>query len=575
MKQFPGELQTIRFGAFELDLGAGELRKQGVRVRLQEQPFRILQMLVDSPGRLVTREALRAALWPSNSYVDFDQGLNRSINKLRETLGDSAENPIFIETLAKRGYRFIGALGTEARQIRSLLVLPLENLSRDPEQEYFADGLTEALITYLAKVSALRVISRTTAMVYKGVRKPLPEIARELNVEGIVEGTVARSEGRVRISAQLVHAPSDTHLWAEIYDRDLRDIMALQTEVATAIAREVQVKLTPHERLQLANPRRVEPEVYEAYLKGRYHWNKRTLAGMSKGAEYFQQAIDKDARYGAAYAGLADSAARLGWWGYVSPHEGCARAVAVARKGLIIDDTLAEAHAALCFALLHHDYAFRIAEEEGRRAVALDPNSALAAQALSCCLITTARFEEGINEAIRAAQLEPLSPILQWTAGGLLYHARQYDRALAYCRKSLELVPNFPAAIIAMAWILVKTSSTDEGIIQLEAAVQETGGNCNFLGTLGYCYAQRRKPEEARKILSRLDEAAKQRYIPTLWPAVIHGSLGDMDEAFRLLETAHREHVPWIAYIKVAPFCDALRTDSRFGALLQRMNFPT
>jgi TolB-like protein/Flp pilus assembly protein TadD len=574
MKSVAGDSRTIRFGAFELDGHAGELRKQGLKIRLQEQPLRVLQMLVANPGQLVSREELRTALWPSNSYIDFDQGLNRAINKLREALGDSAENPRFIETLARRGYRFFGDTCSEQRLIRSLLVLPLENLSRDPEQEYFADGLTEALITCLAKISALRVVSRTTAMVYKGVRKPLPEIARELNVEGIVEGTVMRAEGRARISAQLVHAPSDTHLWADIYDRDLRDVMALQMEVATAIVREVQVKLTPHEQSQLANPRPVEPEVYEIYLKGRYHWNKRTLVGMSKGAEYFQQAIHKDPLYAAAYAGLADSAARLGWWGYVSPQEGCARAIAVARKGLAIDDTLAEAHAALCFGLLHHDYAFRSAEEEGRRAVALDPKSAFAAQALGCCLITTARFEEGVYEAIRAAQLEPLSPILQWTAGSFHYHARQYDRALAYCHKCLELVPDFPAAKMTMAWIFAKTSSTDEVITELEAAVRETGGNHNFLGTLGYYHAVRRRPEEARKILSQLEEAAKQRYIPTLWPAVIHGSLGDMDEAFRLLEMAHREHVPWIAYIKVVPFCDDLRTDLRFDALLQRMNFP-
>jgi TolB-like protein/Flp pilus assembly protein TadD len=574
MQQVSSGSRIFRFSTFELDGQAGELRKQGVKIKLQEQPLRILEMLLAHPGQLVTREELRSRLWPSNSFVDFDQGLNKAINKLREALGDSAESPRFIETLTKRGYRFLGEIKAKERLIRSLLVLPLENLSRDPEQEYFADGLTEALITCLAKISALRVVSRTTAMVYKGVRKPLPEIARELNVDCIVEGTVMRAEGRARISAQLVHAPSDTHLWADIYDRDLRDVMALQMEVATAIVREVQVKLTPHEQSQLANPRPVEPEVYETYLKGRYHWNKRTLVGMSKGAEYFQQAIDKDPLYAAAYAGLADSVARLGWWGYVSPQEGCARAITVARRGLAIDDTLAEAHAALCFGLLHHDYAFRLAEVEGRRAVALDPKSAFAAQALGCCLITTARFEEGINEAIRAAQLEPLSPILQWTAGGFLYHARQYDRALAYCHKCLELVPDFPAAIIAMAWILVKTGSTDEGITELEAAVRETGGNYNFLGTLGYCYAVRQRPEEARKILSQLEEAAKLRYIPTLWPAVIHGCLGDMDEAFRLLETAHREHVPWIAYIKVAPFCDDLRADPRFDALLQRMNFP-
>jgi TolB-like protein/Flp pilus assembly protein TadD len=574
MQAESGGARVVRFGVFELDTQSGELRRQGVRVKLQEQPFRILEMLLANPGQLVTREEVRRRLWPSNSFVDFDQGLNKAINKLREALGDSAESPRFIETLAKRGYRFLGEIRAEERLIRSLLVLPLENLSRDPEQEYFADGLTEALITYLAKISALRVVSRTTAMVYKGIRKPLPEIAHELNIEGVVEGTVMRAEGRARISAQLVHAPTDTHLWAEIYDRDLRDIMALQMEVATAIVREVQVKLTPHEQSQLADPRPVDPEVYETYLKGRYHWNKRTLVGMSKGAEYFQQAIDKDPLYAAAYAGLADSAARLGWWGYVSPQEGCARAIAVATKGLTIDDTLAEAHAALCFALLHHDYAFQCAEEEGRRAVAFDPKNALAAQALACCLTVTARLDEGVNEALRAAQLEPLSPISQWIVGGLLYHARQYDQALAYCRKCLELDPDFHAAKMLITWILLKTSDTESRVAELEVATRATGGNHNFLGTLGYCYAARQRPEEARKILSQLEEAAKQRYIPTLWPAVIHGSLGEMDTAFRLLQKAHREHVPWIAYIKVAPFCDDLRTDPRFEALLRRMNFP-
>ena len=222
MKNVSSNSQTIRFGAFELDVQAGELRKQDTKIKLQEQPLRILELLLAHPGQLVTREELRSRLWPSNTFVDFDHGLNKAINKLRESLGDSAESPRFIETLARRGYRFLGDLKGESNQIRSLLVLPLENLSRDPEQDYFADGLTEALITNLAKVNALRVVSRTTAMYYKGARKPLPEIARELGVEGIVEGTVMRSEGRVRISAQLVHAPTDTHLWAESYDRDLR-----------------------------------------------------------------------------------------------------------------------------------------------------------------------------------------------------------------------------------------------------------------------------------------------------------------------------------------------------------------
>src|SRR5215467_7049301 len=251
MKSVPGDLRPIRFGAFELDVSAGELRKQGVRVRLQEQPLRLLQMLLANPGQVVSRDELRKALWPRNSYVDFDQGLNRAINKLREALGDSAESPRFIETLARRGYRFLGDLAANATQISSLLVLPLENLSGDPEQEYLADGLTEELTTSLAKIGALRVISRTTAMYYKRARKPLPEIARELGVEGVIEGSLIRAAGHVRVSAQLLHAPTDTHLWADSYDRDMRDILTLLSEVTQAIVREIQVKLTPQEQMQL------------------------------------------------------------------------------------------------------------------------------------------------------------------------------------------------------------------------------------------------------------------------------------------------------------------------------------
>jgi TolB-like protein len=239
-------------------------------VKLQEQPFQILAMLLERPGQVVTREELRNRLWPSDTFVDFDHSLNKAINKLREALGDSADTPYFIETLAKRGYRFLGNLADSSRRIQSLLVLPLENLSRDPEQEYFADGLTEELITRLAKISALRVLSRTTAMHYKGVRKPLPEIARELQIEGVVEGTVLRSGDRVRVSAQLIHAPTDSHLWAESYEHDLRDVLQLQAEVAAAIAKEVEVKVTPQEQARLVRSRRVSPQAYEEYLRGRY-----------------------------------------------------------------------------------------------------------------------------------------------------------------------------------------------------------------------------------------------------------------------------------------------------------------
>src|SRR5438445_5802934 len=264
---------SVRFGAFELDQDAGELRKQGTRMKLQEQPLQMLQVLLQRPGEVVTREELQQKIWPSDTFVDFDHGINNAIKRLREALGDTAETPRYVETLPRRGYRFIGKIECNAPRMRSLAVLPLENLSRDPQQEYFAEGLTEALITTLAKIGELRVVSRTSAMLYKGVRKPLREIARELEVDAIVEGTVLRAGRRVRITAQLIDAPKEMHLWAESYERDLRDVLALQAEVAQAIAREIRVKLTPVDQARFAEVRAVDPDAYEAYLRGRYHWN--------------------------------------------------------------------------------------------------------------------------------------------------------------------------------------------------------------------------------------------------------------------------------------------------------------
>src|SRR5437667_6091555 len=249
----------VRFRQFEMDESTGELRKDGIKIRLQEQPLQILQILLEHPGELVSREALRKRVWPTDTFVDFDHGINNAIKRLREALGDTAETPRYIETLPRKGYRFVQQIQSNEHRVRSLAVLPLENLSRDPEQEYFAEGLTEALITTLAKIGELRVVSRTSAMQYKGVHKSLREIARELDVDAIVEGTVLRAGRRVRITAQLIDAPKETHLWAESYERDLRDLLTLQAEVAQAIAREIRVKLTPVDEARLAKSHPVNP----------------------------------------------------------------------------------------------------------------------------------------------------------------------------------------------------------------------------------------------------------------------------------------------------------------------------
>ena len=347
MQKEASSSQIVRFGTFELDVRAGELRKQGVKIKLQEQPLRILEMLLAHPGQLVTREELRGSLWPSHTLVDFEHGLNKAIAKLREALGDSAESPRFVETIPRRGYRLISTPPKASGRIESLAVRPLEDLSHDPAQEYFADGLTEALITSLGHISALRVTSRITAMTYKGTHKPLPEITRELGVDGVVAGTVLRAKGRVRISAQLISAHDDTLLWAESYERDARHILQLQAEVARAIAAEIQAKLTPREEAQLARARpAVNLEAYEAYLMARHYWGRRTAEGLKKAAEYFRQAIEKDPAYAPAYVGLADVAAGAAFRGLAPPAEAAGKAKILARKSLEIDET-GEAHATL------------------------------------------------------------------------------------------------------------------------------------------------------------------------------------------------------------------------------------
>jgi len=361
-------LLRVRFGQFEMDERTGELCKDGIKVRLQAQPLQILQILLEHPGE--------KRVWPTDTFVDFDHGINNAIKRLREALGDTAETPRFVETLPRRGYRFIANLepakvGT-GPPIKSIAVLPLENLSGDLEQEYFADGMTEALITSLAKISALRVISRTTVMHYKGVRRPLPEIARELGVQVIVEGTVLRSGEKARISVQLIETSSDTHLWVESYERDLRDILRLQSEISRTVAQEIRAKLTPAEQERLTRSRSVSPEAYELYLRGRHYWNMRNAQGFTKGAEYFLKAISVDSNYAAAYAGLADCAGSSGFWGFTSPAEGCGKAKAAAIKSLEIEDT-AEAHTSLGWALIHYDFDFVQAEQHFQRAIELNP----------------------------------------------------------------------------------------------------------------------------------------------------------------------------------------------------------
>jgi TolB-like protein/Flp pilus assembly protein TadD len=566
--------QTIRFGAFEFDLRARELRKQGAKIRLQEQPFQILAMLLEHPGEVVTREALRSRLWPSDTFVDFDHGLNKAINKLREALEDSVETPHLIKTLAKRGYQFLGDLKCSPERIESLLVLPLENLSRDPEQEYFADGLTEALITKLARIGALRVLSRTTAMQYKGVRKPLPEIARELQIEGIVEGTVLRWGGRVRICAQLIHASTDTHLWAESYERDMRNILALQSEVAQAIAREVQVKLTPQERAHFAEMHPVDPEAYEACLKGRYHWNRRRGDEFGKAVRYFQQAIAKDPTYTIAYAGLADSLSILGLWSLVPPDEGCGKAKAMALKALGMDSSLAEAHVSLAWATMFYDYDFLAAERSFERSIELNPRLTQAHQWFGFYLAVMGRYEEAYTELKRAIRLDPCSSIVYWTFGFVYWRARRFDQAIEQHEKALELDPHSAQWHWGLGVACMDNGLHNRAIAALQTADSLSPGVPMIFGYLGAAYAAAGQMEAAQNVLEQLNELSKQRHVTPYIVGRIYAALGQKNEALRWLETAYRERAGWMVLLKTEARIDNLRSDTRFQELLCGMKFP-
>ena len=569
---------VVRFGAYALDQQARELHKDGLRIRLQEQPLQILLLLLHQPGKIITREELRQKIWPSDTFVDFDHGINNAIKRLREALGDTAETPRYIETLPRRGYRFVGSLSEppepSLEKIRSIAVLPLENLSGDPEQEYFADGLTEALITRLAKIGALRVVSRTTVMQYKRVHRSLPEIARELHAEAIVEGTVLRSAERVRISVQLIDARTDSHIWAEGYERNMRDILSLQSEVARAIADQIQVTVTPHEQSQLGRARSLHPDAYEAYLKGRHHWNRRSSDDLKKAIAYFQDAIDKDPSYAAAHTGLADCAGVAGFWSFAEPTAGCGRAKAAAQKSLEIEET-AEAHASLGWAILHYDWDLSAAEREFQRSIELNPRYATARQWYGHCLGCMGRFDEAFQELRCCIQLEPLGLIIGTSFVGISWLGRQWDQGIEQTDKTLDLDPNFVAGLWGRARCYVGKEMADTAIMYAQEAVKlSRGTQLFFIADLGYAYARAGRTGDACRILDELQELSRRRYVDSCLIAQIYVALGEVEEAFTWLERAFQERAAWVPYLAFDPWFDPLRSDKRFDKLLERLKSP-
>ncbi len=463
--------------------------------------------------------------------------------------------------------------GTGRRRIESIAVLPLENLSRDPEQEYFADGMTDALITNLARIGALRVISRTSVMQYKGARKPLPEIARQLNVDAVVEGSVLRSGERVRITAQLIHAPTDKHLWAQAYERSLRDVLSLQAEVAQAIAHEIEIKVTPQERAGLAKARPVDSEAYEAYLKGRYYWNKRTSEAVRTGIEHFEQAIGRDPAYAVAYAGLADSYSVLGSYGFLAPEEVMPKAKAAAQKALEIDETLAEPHTSLAWVIHRYDRDYPAAEREFRRAIQLNPNYATARHWYGLFLAGMGRHAEAMAEMERARQLDPLSLIINTNLGWIQYFDRQYDRAIEQYRRTLEMDPTFSSARWKLREAYERKGMYKEAFAELETNMELWGAK-ELAAEFRRIYKESGYPAVLRRWIHDYEERARQAYVQPYNIAMLYAELEEKDPAFTWLKKACEERSAEVVHVGVEPIFDSLRSDPRFADLLRCLGLP-
>jgi TolB-like protein/DNA-binding winged helix-turn-helix (wHTH) protein/tetratricopeptide (TPR) repeat protein len=634
---------TIRFGVFEADLRSGELRKDGVKVKLEGQPFQVLAVLLTRSGELVTREELRKELWPDETFVDFEQGINAAVKRLRLALEDSADTPTFIETLPRRGYRFIAPVENGVRpslpdidqnqaeptslgvvavsaetqtgqsrlrvtarwrriligiagiaalallvlglnpfgvrdrmlgrprtgEITSIVVLPLTNLTGDPGQDYFVDGMTDGLITELGKISALRVISFTTALTYKNAKKPLPEIARELGVDAVLEGAVARNGDRVRITTRVIHLSQERTLLSEKFERDLREISTLQSEIVLVVADEIKVKLLSQEKAHLARTRQVNPRAYEAYLKGRDLQARRNHDDMVKALAYFQHALEIDPSYAPAYVGIVDcysigGGRQMG----VSIKEADARMKEAAHKVMELDDTTAAAHYAVAI-LKWHAWDFPGAEKEFQRALELDPGDVQARQHYGHYLLSMRRWTDARRELHHALALDPLSPMLTADLGFPGLFSGHPEETVKQCQQALEMQKDYPYAqqILASAyWQLGRRQEALElgwpSPLQRERSrrAKEVYDRAGVNAMLRWLLKDTEQRNPTGEFYSRSAEVAH-------W----YLELGEKEKALTWFEKAYQEHDPWLPMDLAGPLMNPLRSDPRFQDLLRRI----
>jgi TolB-like protein/DNA-binding winged helix-turn-helix (wHTH) protein/Tfp pilus assembly protein PilF len=601
---------SYRFGTFELNAQTGELFNNGQKLQLRDQPLKLLLAMLEQPGELVSRETLVRRLWPDGTFVDFDRGLNKAVLHLRGALGDTAENPQFIETLPRKGYRFVATVTLpqpqvapppppEAKagarpyrwivalvavavvlvavaanlgdsrnwlsnrlhptsQINALAVIPLENLSRDPDQEYFADGMTDELITDLANASSARISSRTSVMRYKGTRKSIRDIGRELDVDAVVEGTVTRAGDRVHITAQLIQVATDMHLWAETYDRDVSEILHLQSEVATDIAHRISTVVRPLDQGQTVNP-----QAYGLYLKGRYYFYRYTADGWQKSIEHFKRALELDPNFAPAYAGMADAYIVAGAYSSIPTREALTRGKAAAKRALELDDKLAGAHYALATAYTWYDWDWANAEKEFQRGLSLNPNDALGRNWYGGYLSLQGRHDEALDQHERARELDPLSLIVNANLARSLYWGRRYDEAIGQAKKTLQLDPKFG---VAMFWL--------EGSLRHKGMLKEAVALRQAITTPEKAQALARKFQTLGfdAILRDDGEMFKKEGV-LLEAARCFAQSGDREQALALLEDCYQHRCSSMVTLKAEPDFDVLRSEARFQALEKNVGF--
>jgi TolB-like protein/lipoprotein NlpI len=574
----------LKFGDFELDQRAYQLRRSGRALKLERIPMDLLCLLAGNAGQLVSRETIIEKLWGKDVFLDTDNSINTAIRKIRQTLRDDPRNPRFVQTVPGKGYRFAAsatvatvtregmkAHGDAARPVM-LAVLPFENLGNDVEQEYFSDGLTEETIAHLGQLDpeSMGVIARTSSMVYKRTTKTVAKIGQELGVNYVLEGSVRREKGRVRITAQLIRVADQTHVWAESYDREIESVLGLQTELGTSIAQQVRLKLGGKVKPQSSSGAEQNPEAHDAYLRGRYHWAKRTLAETHRAIEYFRKATDLDPTYARAYAGLADCYITLPITSDMRSKECFPKARAAATQALELEGDLVEAHTSLGTIRFWFDWDWAGAEQCYQKALKINSNYVLARLYRAHCLSNAGQHEEAIAEIKRAVKLDPLSPILSTLLAEFLYHARRYDEAVAEFQNAVELAPNFWVARLNFAKVYEQTGEPSRAIAELEVARTFADGSTEPSSLLGYVLATTGRNAEAEKSLAKLLALANRKYVPPFNIALIYAGLGKDDLMFEWLERGVQDRDVRMTFLR-DPKWDRLRNNARFKEILRQV----